>query len=77
MLVQVVFLVSVLVGIIFFLVGPPSDVAQGPLLELLLEYSPSEVVSLVGGGGGITCLIFKLLAVGPLFACTLMLQVGS
>ena len=42
-------LVRLMVGIIYLLVGPPSEVAQGTLLELLLGYSPLEVVSLVGG----------------------------
>ena len=43
----------VLVGILFPLVGPPSEVAQGPRLALPLGYAPSEVVSLGEGGGGL------------------------
>ena len=49
MRVEVIVLVRVLDGIIFTLVVPPLEVAQGPLLALLLGYSPSEVVSLVWG----------------------------
>ena len=38
-----------LVGMIYPFVGPPSEVAQEMLLELLMGYSTSEVVSLVEG----------------------------
>ena len=51
MRVEVIVLVRVLVVIICPLVGPPSEVAQGPRLELPLGYAPLEVVSFVGGGG--------------------------
>ena len=44
MRVEVILLVHVLVGILYHLVDTPSDVEQGPLLELLLGHSPSEVV---------------------------------
>ena len=37
-------MVLVLVGSICLLLGPPSEVAQGPLIELLLCYLPSEWV---------------------------------
>ena len=41
--------VRVLIEIICHLVGPPSEVVQGTLMEFLLGYSPSEVVLLAGG----------------------------
>ena len=44
MRVGVVVLVLVLVVRIFPLVGSPSEVAQGPLLELLMRKPPSEVL---------------------------------
>ena len=50
MRIEVIVLVRVLVGMICPLAGTPLEVAHGLLLELLLGYSPSEVVSLVGGG---------------------------
>ena len=49
MRVDVIVSVRVLVGMIFRLVVPPLEVVQEPLLQLFLGYSPSEVVSLVGG----------------------------
>ena len=51
MRVEVIILVHVLVGMICHLVIPHSEVAHGRLLGLLMGYSPSEVVSLVCGGG--------------------------
>ena len=47
MSVEVIVSVRVLVEIICRLVGPPLEVSQGPLLELLLRYSTFEF--------GITC----------------------
>ena len=49
MRVGVIVLVHVLFGMIFLLVCQLSEVTQGPLLEFLLGYLPSEVMSLVGG----------------------------
>ena len=50
MSVEVIILVRILVRIIFPLVGPPSEVVQGPRLEMPLGYAPSEVVSIGGEG---------------------------
>ena len=50
--VGLVVLVRVLVGMICPLVVPPSEMAQGPRLELYLGYAPSEMVSLGGEGLG-------------------------
>ena len=49
MRIEVIVLLHVLVEMICRLVGPPSEMAHGTVLDLLLEYTPSEEVSLVGG----------------------------
>ena len=49
MRIEVIVSLRVLVKIICRLVGPPSEMAHGTVLDLLLEYTPSEEVSLVGG----------------------------
>ena len=64
---------SVLFLMVFRLVGPPLEVAQGELMELLMGYLPSDVVSLVGGR---PCLIFPKVALGTLFDFPLKLFVG-
>ena len=45
--IEVIFLVIFLFMMIFLLLGPSSEVAQGPLMALFLRYTPSEVVSLM------------------------------